>query len=273
MLKDISANPAALRGHSYFVMAHPGHELRLFGWLQNVHPTVSILTKGSRSGFCGRVDASAKVVEECGAKRGKMFGAIYDRDFYQFVLGNDIQPFHDWIDALRDEFIDASPELVVADSWQTYNVAHDLLHVMARVALAEAGRRTGKASQFYDYAVVPDQLVPNIAHSKKDLSITLDAQLLQKKIHTAKIYPDIGEELEEIASLEGIEALAHETLCVPPPLEMLLAEPATQPLYEVYGEQRVASGTYGDVIRWSHVAPIARQLAARLQAVPVKVYA
>jgi hypothetical protein len=253
-----------MRDKASLVVAHPGHELRLFGWIAEQKPTVHILTKGSRSGTCGRVEASASVLERLGARAGTMFGAIYDRDFYALLLSGEMRPFLQWTDKLCDSFLADSPKFIVVDAWQLYNVAHDLVHVMTRVAAAEASAQAGKTIPVFDYPVVPAALEGKVPASHVHERRNLDFDTLQQKMATARAYPDIGNELEELAAYEGAAALAHEILRVPPPLAQLQAEPLAKPAYENYGEERVKAGLYTDIIRWHHVAPVVSSLIDRL---------
>jgi hypothetical protein len=251
-------------GRPNLVVAHPGHELRLFGWIKEQKPIVHILTKGSRNGTCGRIEASAAVLERLGAGAGNLFGAIYDRDLYAFLLSGETDIFHEWTDRLRDSFLADKPSFVVVDAWQLYNVAHDLIHVMARIAAAEASAQNKKSISVFDYPVVPAALEGKVPASFIQEEHNLDFDTLQQKMIMARAFPDIGNELEEIAALEGAAALAQETLRVPPPLALLRAEPSIKPAYETYGEERVKAGLYADIIRWRHVAPVADSLMARI---------
>lgn len=246
------------------VIAHPGHELRLFGWVATEKPTIHILASGARNGANGRVDASANVVAALGARKGLLFGEMLDRDLYAAILGGDIQLFHDWIDVLRDAFIANRPSFVVVDGWELYNVAHDLVHVMTRVSASEASLRLGRSLKVYDFAVVPAAFAGPIPSSRVSHTITLSHTLLEQKLATARAYPDIGSELMEILTHDGLDSLADEKLRSPLPFQDLLPDHGVKPLYESYGEQRVSDGIYKQVIRWSHVAPIVESITDRL---------
>lgn len=73
-------------------------------------------------------------------------------------------------------------------------------------------------------------------------------------------YPDIELELMEIKSVEPENHVRHECFFSPPPIEKLTSAPSVKPKYEVYGEARLAQGTYQNVIRWAHVEKIIREL-------------
>jgi len=244
------------------VVAHPGHELRLFGWLAAHRPTVHILTGATRVGP-ERIEASAALVAEVGATKGRLFGGVPDRDVYAMVLAGDPGPFHEWTDRLRDAFVADDPSLVVVDAWQLYNVCHDLVHVMARVAAAEASRRLGRTLAVHDYPVVVDAVAGPAPSGPLVGGLRLDAGELARKMAAARAFPDVACELAEIVAHEGEDALARETLRSTLPLDQLVPAPGVKPAYEWYGEQRVAAGLYREVLRWSHVAPIVASLRDR----------
>lgn len=246
-----------------FVIAHPGHELRLFGWLTAQRPTVHILTGVTRAGR-SRIEASGALVDSLGATRGRLFGSIADREAYAMALAGDADPFHEWTDALRDALVADEPGLVVVDAWQLYNVCHDLVHVMARVAAAEASRRLGRPLPVHDYPVVVAAVAGPAPSGPVVDALTLDAAGVARKIAAARAFPDVGGELAEIVAHEGESALAREVLRSTLPLDALVPPPGVKPAYEWYGEQRVAAGRYRDVLRWSHVAPIVASLRKRV---------
>jgi len=49
------------------VVAHPGHELRVWGWLCAVKPTVCVLTDGAGSGGEPRIAMTTTLLREAGA--------------------------------------------------------------------------------------------------------------------------------------------------------------------------------------------------------------
>ncbi len=63
----------------------------------------------------------------------------------------------------------------------------------------------------------------------------------------------------------GEALLGVETLHGLRPLSELVPRPGEVPLYERYGEDRVAQGLYRSVLRWSHVEPVVRRLEDALK--------
>ncbi|HWT08976.1 MAG TPA: hypothetical protein VN329_07410, partial [Roseomonas sp.] len=75
------------------IVAHPGHELRLFAWMERERPLLCILTDGSGSIAPARTQYSDALARGCGALRGPVFGAMSDRDWYAAILSGDAAPF------------------------------------------------------------------------------------------------------------------------------------------------------------------------------------
>jgi len=241
-----------------FVAAHPGHELRLSAWARRTRPVVFVTARGSRSGRSeARVAASRAVVETLGAMAGDPFGAAFDVDLYAAIMARDPAPFLALADTLRDAF--GTIDTVVADGWQNYNPVHDLTHLIARVAAAEAGAR------FLDYPVV----LGDLAHAPAGpMAEAIDLSVDERAEKHALIarYPDIAQDVAGLTAAAGDAAFARETLHHPLPLAALLPTGAP-PWYETWGEGRVAAGVYADCLRWSHMAPITAALSVRLEAV------
>jgi len=59
--------------------AHPGHELRLFGWMEQYRPTLFLMTDGSGAG-ASRTHYSSETVLRAGARIGSAFGMAPDRE-------------------------------------------------------------------------------------------------------------------------------------------------------------------------------------------------
>ena len=65
-----------------------------------------------------------------------------------------------------DDFVRREIDLVVMDAWQYYNVAHDLTHLMARMAAERASAQLGRRIPVVDYPTVPDELAPGAPLSR-----------------------------------------------------------------------------------------------------------
>jgi hypothetical protein len=121
------------------IVGHPGHELRLYGWMSTEKPNVHVLTTGSRhSSDFSRIKACGDMLGRLGVSKGQLFGTVQDTEFYGVVRQARTEQIHKWVDVLRDDLLASGNDLVVFDAWQGFSPTHDLAHVMARVAALEA---------------------------------------------------------------------------------------------------------------------------------------
>lgn len=249
-----------------FVVAHPGHELRLARWFVTTKPSFFVIAKGSRS-TCSeaRIQASHGMAVEAGAVPAEPFGSAFDRELYAWILTGDGRAFGRLADTLRDAFVTREVSLVVTDAWQNYNPIHDLTHLLARVAAAEASRRLGRPVEVLDYPVVPDALAGAPRGTERRRIVLTESEVAEKLALIAR-HPEISDETAGLLAAGGPGVLNIETLHDPRSLADLTPTVDTPPLYECYGRERVAAGLYAEVLRWSHMAPIVTALAARLAA-------
>lgn len=231
-------------------------------WIERTGPAVFILTSGSRSGTSrSRVQASRDLAHELGATPAEVFGRHLDREVYGWILAGDPAPFLSLADELAESFAARGVGRVVTDSWQLYNVVHDLWRLTVEVAVRRAAARSGRPIEVLDYPVVPPSMVTPQPGAER-LRLDLSQSEVARKLALAAAFPEIGGDVAEVRAHGGEALLAHETLHDLRPLGELVPSPGQTPLYEQYGEARVASGLYGTVLRWRHVEPVVMALAA-----------
>src|SRR6185436_1441495 len=76
---------------SALIVAHPGHELRVHGWLERERPLVCVLTDGSGHSGVSRLPSTLRVLRRAGARPGPVFGRFTDRALYEVLLGGRIE--------------------------------------------------------------------------------------------------------------------------------------------------------------------------------------
>ena len=54
------------------VVAHPGHELRVYGWMMQARPVVHVLTDGSGADGESRIGSTTALRPDVGATRGSI---------------------------------------------------------------------------------------------------------------------------------------------------------------------------------------------------------
>ena len=243
------------------MVAHPGHELRVHGWLEQERPEVFVLTDGSGSTRQSRVSSTMEVLRRAGALPGSLFGRFSDSELYEVILDGRIEVLTGLARELADAFVDDGVETVAADAIEGFNPSHDLCRLLTDAAVALAGRRTGRAIASYDFLLEgrPDTFPAN--GSSGILRLELEDGALERKLAAARAYPEMAYEVERAFARHGDGAFRVEVLRPADPeaeVEHMIEEP---PYYESYGERQVAAGRYSRVLRFrEHFLPLARAL-------------
>jgi hypothetical protein len=252
-----SARATLAAKRAVLIVAHPGHELRLHGWLELVAPRVLVLTDGSGRGECSRLPSTARVLAAAGATPGPVFGCFTDRAAYTAMLARDPAPFV----ALAAELADAllAADYVVADAAEGYNPVHDVCRFLVDAAVAQATRRAGRLLGNFSFPLVgPPEPAPAGPGATR---LVLDDAAFARKLAAARTYPELASEVGD--TLARVAAADFRVEVLTPVPAGTTREPLGRPYYERYGEAQVARGYYTSVVRWhDHLRPIAEALAA-----------
>jgi hypothetical protein len=243
------------------VVGHPGHELRVHGWMEIARPLVCVLTDGSGSTGEGRVDSTTQVLERTGARRGPVYGWMSDRDIYTAIMDGDTALFCKLADELSDAIVAHEATCVVGDAVEGYNPSHDVCRLVINAAVRMASRARGVPIENFDFVLVgaPDACPDEIR--EQTLRLSLDDAALARKMESANAYPELAGEVAAALAKFGSAPFRHEFLR-PASLDDRLGWPgAEKPFYEQHGEKRVAEGVYDRVLRFrEHVVPVAEAL-------------
>ena len=182
------------------VVAHPSHELRLHGWLEQAKPYVCVLTDGGGRAGEPRLDRTTEVLSRAGATQGAIYGRFADLEVYSAILNGDTELFAGIVEELADVFVDQRIEYVVGDAAEGYNVSHDMCRVMIGAAVETAALRYGHRLENFDFAVVgpPDECPEDLRD--KAVWLQLDDAAHDRKIkaalaYTPKLAKDVGDAL------------------------------------------------------------------------------
>ncbi|MEA2692985.1 MAG: hypothetical protein QOJ16_2372 [Acidobacteriota bacterium] len=260
----MAAPPPQPPSRSALVVAHPGHELRVHGWLERARPTVFVLTDGSGHGRGSRLASTERLLHTAGAIPGSIFGRFADREIYQLLLEGDTAPLKDLALELATAFVAIGVDVVAADALEGYNPGHDLCRVLTDAAVALASRRTGEPIASYEFPLSgPPDACPAALRSAT-LHLTLDDAALGRKLAAARAYPEMAEEVERALAGHGEESFRVECLRPVDPgtgVSGIAERAGSPPFYETYGERQVAAGHYRYVLRLKeHFLPAARAL-------------
>lgn len=233
------------------VVAHLGHELRLFRWLESAHPTVFGLTDGSGSAGHSRVPSTISLLGETGARAGSVLGPFTDHELYIAIMTRDVHALAAVTLRIATALVDA--DFVVTDAWEGYIPAHDVCRIGAEIATEHASLLADRAIPLYDYAVTERFEARGGAD---EIVVRLDDDATTRKLAAAYTYSELRSDVDDMLRAHGHEQLRLEVL-------RRAAPPAThaKPFYETRGEQQVAAGRYHHVLRYSeHLAPFVAAL-------------
>ena len=266
------------------IIAHPGHELCVYGWVENARPTVFVLTDGSGRSGVSRLSSTTNILCGAGASRGSIYGCFTDLEFYAAILESDFGLFERLVVELAQALVREDIECVAGDASEGYNPIHDICRVVIDAAVELAIRISGRPIVNRDFLLFgrhdtyPEELRANA------IWLTLNDDLLMRKLTAARTYPELKSEvhglldkkmpealqafpemsshIDEVLSVMGSEAYRVE--CLRPTTSAAKRNNSAQevPFYEQYGEKLVSAGVYRQTIRYSdHIVPLAAAIS------------
>jgi len=252
---SISETRAAL------VIAHPGHELMVHGWLELARPLVFVFTDGSGRTNRPRLESTTKILDQASAKRGCIYGRLTDQDAYAAILDREVDLFIKLAKELAEAFTAQRIDYVAGDAAEGYSPTHDVCRLIINEAIKIARRATEQKVENFEFYLRPRQINCE-APRPGDIYLKLDEEAFARKIAMAKGYTALTDEVSAALSRSPIEAFREERLHR---VEMNGDNNywgSQRPFYEQYGEQQVAAGHYDRVLRYrEHIEPLAKALS------------
>ncbi|HEY6327721.1 MAG TPA: hypothetical protein VI756_00170 [Blastocatellia bacterium] len=252
---------------SALVIAHPGHELRVHGWMCRTRPFTFILTDGSGRSGKPRLDPTSKILCDAGATPGGLYGRLTDREAYALVLNRQFDVFVGLAEELAGSLVEMKVESVAGDAIEGYNPIHDICRFIANSAVALAEKEMGKRIANFDFPLAGDPSTHGDA-DPDSIRLNLDHHEFERKLAAAQGYAELADEVGATFDKFGADRFRYESLRPVreawPEAWTELGLPAEPPFYESFGQSRVATGHYKQVIRYrEHVRPLAEALARR----------
>lgn len=265
------------------VVAHPGHEVRVHGWLERETPLVFVLTDGAGRAGRPRIASTAEYLKKFGMRPGCVFARFTDAEVYRLVLAHDFDPFLRLSEELAEAFVEARVSRVAGDSAEGYTTSHDIARLVTNAAVEMASRASGRTIVNYDFTLVrrPDHCPEPLR--AEAVWLHLDDETFARKLGAAfEFYPELAAETRDALQGNGHEAVADyfklrddehaatdlsgldmfRVECLRPVREGDGRFDAERPFYEWNGEEKVAQGFYEQVIRYGeHMRPLADALA------------
>jgi hypothetical protein len=265
------------------VVAHPGHELKVHGWLERVRPSVCVITDGSGRTNHSRLNSTTAVLEAAGGSIGPIYGVFTDQELYMALLDFDHAPFIRIVDQLASMLLAENVDFVAGDAEEGYNPAHDICRMIINAAVRVADRASNKKIRNFDFTLVGAP--HNYADTHEGISVHLDQAALQRKLDAARNYAELQDEVAAALSGTGSVGLrqhpdlASRTELAGSPtadqfgVEFLrpvnaerIVRDSAPPFYELYGERQVFAGHYTRVLRYrEHILPLAEAVNSHVE--------
>lgn len=191
-----------LSGRAALVVAHPSHELRVYGWLEQTKPYVCVLTDGAGRSGEPRLPRTTEVLSRCGATPGAIYGRLSDLQVYAAILDGDAKLFCDLVEELAQAFVAEKIDYVVGDAAEGYSVTHDICRIMVSAAINLVEREYGHRIANFDFLAVgpPDECPEDLRDEA--IWLRLDDDAFASKVKAALAYtPKLAADVE--AALAG----------------------------------------------------------------------
>ena len=133
------------------VVAHPGHELIVYRWMEEHHPIYCCLTDGSGGGATSRLSSTTRLLNTVGASAGPVYGRYPDKQLYRLLLEGRADVFVALAEELACAFEKAGVDYVAGDAVEGFNPAHDVCRLIVDGAVQILGRRTGRDVRNFDF--------------------------------------------------------------------------------------------------------------------------
>ncbi|HEX8618874.1 MAG TPA: hypothetical protein VF911_14920 [Thermoanaerobaculia bacterium] len=267
------------------LLAHPGHELVIHGFVERSRPLVAVLTDGSGSSGHSRVDSTTRVLESTGAEPSGFYGGFTDQRLYAALLGHDHDLFVSMAEELAGVLVASRIQVVVGDASEGWNPIHDVWRSVVNAAVELASHRLGADIRNFDFLLFGSHRAAAVDCSRQAVVLQLDEAAYERKLAVGELYAELHAEVQAALSgstasivrspalsaeldrrLAGLNAEAYRTELLRP-VGATPAAAAEPRVYELYGEMMVAAGRYKEAIRYDrHLAPVEwalRQHAAR----------
>jgi hypothetical protein len=246
------------------VVGHPGHELRVYGWMAAARPIVHVLTDGSGGTGKSRIDSTSAVLDGVGASRGGIYGRMSDRGIYAAMLDGDHDRFLALVDELADSFVRDRIDVVVGDAVEGFNPSHDVCRYVINAAVRVAAVAAQRPIACYAFPLdgAPAARPPGVGDVP--VTVELDDRTLERKLQAAHGYAELKAEVDRALDQFGADPFRTEYLWPADLADPYIWDSHRVPFYESYGAQRVASGAYHRVVTFGqHVRPLADALWCR----------
>lgn len=242
------------------VIGHPGHELRVHRFLEDLTPRVYILTDGSGFDKKSRVYNTRKILERAGCTLSEFAGVFSDREMYNLILNQDMAVLSKLVYDMAADMTKHKIDFVFGDAIEGFNPTHDLCRYLINAIVGELEMRSSTPVENFDFLLEGPPNTKN-GQDQNDLLVkNLTEQELDRKIVSANCYPELKVDVKHALAKHGRGAFSVETLRRVTDRAELKGWDQV-PFYEHHGFNQVKAGQYSEVITFKdHMEPLGRQL-------------
>lgn len=246
------------------VIGHPGHELRIFRFLEMYQPRVYVLTDGSGNNNTSRIENTIKILNTCGSKLSPVMGYFSDKEIYSIMIENDAASLIILVDKIIEDFEENEIEVVFGDAIEGFNPTHDLCRYIINLIVANLEKRKNIVISNYDFLL--DGMMID-TDSENILSVQLNEEDFNRKYTAASEYTEIAYELDQAIFKYGKEPFQKEYLKKvnynDDPIKNLWENEI--PYYEKYAKSKIQDGVYKKVITFNeHLLPLINKISTHL---------
>ena len=252
-----------IAGHSRIalILGHPGHELRVFRFLELYKPRVYVLTDGSGSAGHSRVANTLKILRQTGAEAGPVMGRYTDERFYRILREQDKALLTDLMEEIMADMQEQHIDTLAGDAAEGFSPAHDLCRYMINSMAGMYRAADGAAPPNYEFLLEgPPSDCPE-DRAGEAIRIRLEEHDFQRKFAAALDYPELRQEVERVFSTHGAQPFTLECLWPSGPLDRYKTWTTEFPFYETWGREKLLSGKYKELISYrEHLLPLGKFL-------------
>lgn len=238
------------------VIGHPGHELRIHRFIEIYQPYVYVLTDGSGLSGNSRINKTKDILDRSGAKLSSVCGYFTDKELYNIILANDVQPLIKLLDQLVEDFKKHDIQIILGDAYEGYNPTHDLCRYLINFVVKIFKRKWNIDLSNFDF-LLDGHLDGN--NQNESVCINLDENDFERKYQSAQQYSELSGDINNAINRYGKEVFKTE--CIAHVNNVELIKCSDIPFYEKYGLQKINDGSYNEVITYSkHLFPLVNKL-------------
>jgi hypothetical protein len=188
-----------------------------------------------------------------------VFGRVKDGELYRALVRGDHRPFVELFEEIADSAAREGVRVLAADAAEGFNPVHDVARLLANAVVG----RCARGGIPVENLAFPLEAAPGEGAGEVVVRLELDDEAFARKLAAARAYAAMADEVDRALAGHGKGAFRVETLRRADPGFDLEAIHGEVPLYERFGERRVADGVYPEVVRFrAHLQPLAARLEA-----------